>query len=1183
LRSRIFRSLAWSLAAGVTGLLVLVGLIAWRMSQGPIALDLLVAPIERALSQPERGLFVRVDRVLVDPVGFLQLQAEGVRVVDGAGVSVAGTPRLRLTLSSRALARGMIAPQAIELSGVRVRLSRSESGSVQLGLDQPADPPSGEAVKADAAAAGEESAAAWIIADLLQPPDPDRITGYLRRVSVDDADVLMRDAQLKRSWRIPDADFELLRGDSDVVASIGGVLDVDGRPQRTQIKARLDLATAVAEVSVSLGDVRPDIVTQILPVLGFLSAFDAPISGDLAFRVTRRGGIENADVHLTAGAGSVGVPGTGRSLPLRGMVLRGATAGAGRFEVAEFTLDAAGQQIAATGDLRWSEEGSRAVIRFVGLNPTVLAAFAPDLAPAAGIDLPLDGWVDAFMPTGVTPEKIAFGLRSDGGRIAWGDLFPEPVRISGLEIDGTADLAAGRLRLDRLSLGLGGPRVEGSAVLQTVDGGAAVQAAVKARDVPTNELKRLWPRGVAKGARGWVLEHLSNGGVSEANARVALVLAGEGPSVAMASVSGEMRIDGVTAVYWDPLPPFEDVGGTATFTEDRFDLHVDGGRYRNIRVRGGDMAFTNLNDGRDREFADIKVDIEGPLSEIIAVLDRPPLGYAKWLGVAPAEVGGTARASLGVQLPLLQHVSLDQIEIAANADLSGVRWPDAALGQDLRDGALKLRLDKASMDLVGRGTLAGAPVELDLHEVFAGGTRLKARATVDDAARRRLGYDLVPYLTGPVDVRVDMEGRRSRSAITARADLSQAALAVSEAGWKKPAGVAAQAEADIVLTDGRMSAIDRFALTAPGASVDGRAAVDPATGDWRRIDARRLRLGERTDLALSVSRGADAGLHIDARGAAIDLAPLIAARDEGDGPAGDRAVTEEPAGEPGPPIAVVADIGRVWVSDALPIDRVAGHVRWHDGPGPGDLRGLVGGTAPVRYLASAADGRLHVALTGQDFGRTLRAAGLFDTIAGGPFTLSATRPLAAPRTSSSGAGGARYVGKLDVEAFRLVKAPLAARLFAAAALTGLADLASADEGVAFAGLTAPFTYGEGKLDLEPGRAFGSSVGMTWRGGLDFRAETADVVGTLVPFYAVNRVLGAVPLLGDILTGGEGGGLFAVTYALEGPLDEPDLSVNPLSILAPGFLRGLFGAITDGRREDWDPSADPAWQDSGKPN
>ena len=41
------------------------------------------------------------------------------------------------------------------------------------------------------------------------------------------------------------------------------------------------------------------------------------------------------------------------------------------------------------------------------------------------------------------------------------------------------------------------------------------------------------------------------------------------------------------------------------------------------------------------------------------------------------------------------------------------------------------------------------------------------------------------------------------------------------------------------------------------------------------------------------------------------------------------------------------------------------------------------------------------------------------------------------------------------------------------------------------------------------------------------------------------------------TGGEGGGLIGVVYSVEGSMDDPEVSVNPLSALAPGFLRGLF--------------------------
>ena len=49
------------------------------------------------------------------------------------------------------------------------------------------------------------------------------------------------------------------------------------------------------------------------------------------------------------------------------------------------------------------------------------------------------------------------------------------------------------------------------------------------------------------------------------------------------------------------------------------------------------------------------------------------------------------------------------------------------------------------------------------------------------------------------------------------------------------------------------------------------------------------------------------------------------------------------------------------------------------------------------------------------------------------------------------------------------------------------------------------------------------------------------------------------MLGELLTGGEGEGLFAATYQVGGTTDEPDISVNPLSVLAPGFLRRLFSS------------------------
>ena len=68
------------------------------------------------------------------------------------------------------------------------------------------------------------------------------------------------------------------------------------------------------------------------------------------------------------------------------------------------------------------------------------------------------------------------------------------------------------------------------------------------------------------------------------------------------------------------------------------------------------------------------------------------------------------------------------------------------------------------------------------------------------------------------------------------------------------------------------------------------------------------------------------------------------------------------------------------------------------------------------------------------------------------------------------------------------------------------------------------------------------------------------------------MLGRIPVLGNILTGGEkGGGVFAATYTMTGPMEEPVILVNPLSALTPGFLRNLFGIFSNSGVEMLDTS------------
>jgi hypothetical protein len=64
---------------------------------------------------------------------------------------------------------------------------------------------------------------------------------------------------------------------------------------------------------------------------------------------------------------------------------------------------------------------------------------------------------------------------------------------------------------------------------------------------------------------------------------------------------------------------------------------------------------------------------------------------------------------------------------------------------------------------------------------------------------------------------------------------------------------------------------------------------------------------------------------------------------------------------------------------------------------------------------------------------------------------------------------------------------------------------------------------------------------------------------VAPAYAINSILGNVPIIGPLFGGGSQG-LFAANYRVSGPSNDPDVTVNPLSALAPGILRQLFAPI-----------------------
>jgi hypothetical protein len=93
--------------------------------------------------------------------------------------------------------------------------------------------------------------------------------------------------------------------------------------------------------------------------------------------------------------------------------------------------------------------------------------------------------------------------------------------------------------------------------------------------------------------------------------------------------------------------------------------------------------------------------------------------------------------------------------------------------------------------------------------------------------------------------------------------------------------------------------------------------------------------------------------------------------------------------------------------------------------------------------------------------------------------------------------------------------------------------------------------------VENGIVRGDQIGATFQGTVRDISGNTDMTGTFMPAYGLNSLFGQLPLIGTILGNGRDRGLLGITFKLEGPFDKPKLTVNPLSLIAPGVFRNIF--------------------------
>ena len=864
--------------------------------------------------------------------------------------------------------------------------------------------------------------------------------------------------------------------------------------------------------------------------------------------------------------------------------------------------------IALNGSFHSDNQRLDVTATFNDMAPASFAALDEAFAPFRAIDLPLSGTFVVGTTLGGAVETVGFNVQGAAGTLNLPDPFAVPIGVERLAMRGFFNGDSGMVSLDRvdvvfaegaaltlpapishtfpitdaalkatyntesgiaeikdMTIGLDGPRF---AVKGTVAGINAnetpmtVKAEATLNNVPVPELKTYWPASLGSDAYTWVTEHITEGVMQTATVALDVTVQPDGRYV-LNSLNGTMAADGVEVIYLQGMPAVTSAAGQMTFDEKTFNVLVEKGETGAVKINGGTIHITGLDEVD--QYLDVAITIDTPVRDGLQIIDHEPLGFAKAVGIDPAKTEGAASIDLSLYLLLAKDLAMDDVKVAAQANLTGVAVDNVVLGRGIRDGNLHLDVNKQRMKVEGSVQMGAIPVNLVWEDRFEDGAPYDSRylmtARIDDVADvRDLGVDpgvlASDMISGGIDAEVGYTVFDKRTArLEIGADITRAVIRLPALDWRKDGGDSGHADVTILLENGLIKSVPKFEVASRDLSVQGDIVYSAGGLGLERVNLKHVLFG-RTDVSGAVIARADGSWEVGLQGPELDFAPLW-----------DQVMNDRPGKKTDiPDMTIVVEIDKLWTDKQRFLGQVSGtFVHNRDIWRTVLLDSKINGQSQLDIdMAPDASGNRILGVTAENAGDALRFFDFFENMYGGRLEIRGQYDDAAPARPLQ--------GKLRVVDYRVRKAPLMTRILSIMALTGIVD-AMTGEGLNFNELDVPFTALDGELRIQEAKATGTSIGFTASGTIYTHADVVNLQGTVVPVYAVNSFLGKIPLLGNILTGNEeGGGIFAANFNVTGPIEDPITSVNPLSALTPGILRSLFGVIGGGG--NLDPLSDP---------
>lgn len=725
-------------------------------------------------------------------------------------------------------------------------------------------------------------------------------------------------------------------------------------------------------------------------------------------------------------------------------------------------------------------------------------------------------------------DRIDFtfaNLEGDIGKSAYfdADIIPQEIVLHG-----NCQNNCTRIEVENFAVKANQLNLSSHFIVSSEAGQQTIAGEFKVDRIPVQRIKDFWPILELPKTREWVFKNITKGTINSAVGKFNYDLGSTRSKKSSKTnfVQTDLVLEGVTMQYMEGVPTAHDIDAHVSIHNDDIKFTVSKAKISESDIIGAEGTIKNLS--ANQSPLSVSLQLKGPTQDIV------DLGFihADIKQHPYKELKGAASTNIKVSLPLQEAaLTMDDIVIIADSTFSGFAGNKLYKDYSLSKGELKAQLRDKIISLNGRALLNNSvPVELSTsHNIVNDDRKIKIKSRLKWSDAAKLGFTKPDFINNFADLEMTLLEEGGAITKTITLDLTSSTIFLKSLGIMKKIGDPGMVK--VVIDDSKIKTeITNYEIKVGILESSGQGSVSRDFSEIYSLNSSSTKIGA-SECNMSLKK-ANNQTHIHLHGDSLDLSSLS--------PVGNASsdFTSD--------ILVTTKVNQILLKDAIVLknpelefecnkhrcDRIKLKGSYQ---GDGDL------DLELNYP--------NLSITSDDAGKTIKAFGLSQKIDSGTLDVQGKYNKGI------------LTGVVEMEKFRLHKAPILAKIMSMTSLTvaifdSLGNIAG-QRGIGFDKADCPFSYDGSVIKMSECEAAGPSLIISGSGTINVEKDMININGTVAAPNIIDSTLGRIPLIGKAITGSDDKGFIGANFSVEGSMDDAKVSANPLSILTPGIFRQIF--------------------------